>query len=342
MARPIWSGVITFGLVTVPVRLVAAVRDRPVRFHRLQRGTGDRVRDRRVNERTGERVGHEDVVRGYDPGDGAYVVAEPEELEGIAPGRAQVIEVRGFVGLDAVEPAYYGDAYYLVPGSEEHSGVYELLRTALRDSAKAGVATFVMHGREYLVALRAGADVLELHTLHRADEVRDPRRELPRPPGAGRPAGRELESARRLIDAMSVEWRPEDYADTYETKVRRLVRAKRRGEEVAAEAGPPEATDAADLEDALRSSVDRAARAGSRAGPPSGSGEGAEGAEAGDRAAGAEDDGGDDRLRVLSDMSKRDLYERATERNVPGRSRMNRRQLIRALGDGRPRRRTAS
>lgn len=332
MARPIWSGVITFGLVAVPVRLVAAVRDHSVRFHQLQRGTGDRVRNRRVNERTGERVEYDDIVKGYDLGDGEYVVLEPEELEEIAPGRSQVIEVGGFVGLDEVDPAYYGAAYYLAPGSEEYAGVYALLRTALRESAKAGIATFVMHGREYLVALRAGADVLELHTLHWADEVRDPRRELPRLPADEEAAGKELESARQLIDAMSMTWRPEDYEDTYEAKVRRLVRARQLGEEVAGEAEPPEATNVVDLEDALRRSIDRA---GSRGGPSS-SGRRRSGAGKG---AGGDGDGD---LRVLADMSKRDLYERATERDVPGRSRMNRQQLIRALGDGRPRGRRAS
>ncbi|RAJ69855.1 Ku protein [Streptomyces sp. Amel2xB2] len=326
MARPIWSGVITFGLVTVPVQLVAAAQDHSVRFRQLQRGTGDRVRDRRVNERTGERVDHDDIVKGYDLGDGEYVVVEPEELERIAPGRSQVIEVSGFVGLEEVEPAYFSRTYYLAPRGEEYARVYRLLCTALLETGKAGVATFVMHDREYLVALRARDDVLELHTLHWADEVRDPRRELPGLPAGELPVERELSSARRLIEAMSTEWRPEDYEDTYESRVRQLVEAKRRGEEVVAGEEPPEATNVVDLEDALRRSVDRASRP--RRAPGGGDRDGGNGAGGGDG-------------RSLADMSKRDLYERATERDVPGRSRMNRRQLIRALSDGH-RKRTAS
>ncbi|WP_314175334.1 non-homologous end joining protein Ku [Streptomyces winkii] len=323
MARPIWSGVITFGLVTVPVQLYAAVQDHAVHFHQLQRGTGDRVRNRRVNERTGKRVDYEDVVKGYDAGGGEYVVVEPEELAEIAPGRSQAIEISGFVDLEEVEPAFFSSTYYLAPRSDEYARVYRLLTTALAESGKAGVATFVMHAREYLVALRAQADVLELHTLHWADEVRDPRRELPRLPGRERAESKELRSARQLIDTMSVEWRPEEYEDSYERKVWQLVEAKRDGREVAAEEEPPPPTNVVDLEDALRRSVDqagsrresRASRSRPRSRPEAGDGS-----------------------RRLSELSKRDLYERATEQDVQGRSRMNRQQLIRALGEGRTRR----
>ncbi|SCK18895.1 Ku protein [Streptomyces sp. WMMB 322] len=338
MARPIWSGVITFGLVTVPVQLFAAVEDHTVHFRQLERGTGDRVRNRRVNERTGKRVDYDDIVKGYDLGDGEYVVVEPEELDEIAPGRSQVIEVSGFVDLDEVEPAFFSRTYYLAPRSDEYSNVYRLLRTALAESGKAGVATFVMHAREYLVALRAGDDVLELHTLHWADEVRDPERELPRLPARKQAGSRELQSAKQLIDAMSVDWSPEDYEDTYEKRVRRLVEAKRDGKEVAAGEEPPEATNVVDLEDALRRSVDRA---GSRKGPRERPGKGArtrsghgarkdagKAPRKGRSAAG----GGSGGARRLSELSRRDLYERATDRGLRGRSRMNRQELIRALG----------
>lgn len=324
MARPIWSGVITFGLVTVPVQLFAAVEDHAVHFHQLQRGTGDRVRNRRVNERTGKRVDYEEIVKGYDVGDGEYVVVEPEELEEIAPGRSQVIEVSGFVDLEEVEPAFFSRTYYLAPRSDEYSKVYRLLRTALAESGKAGVATFVMHAREYLVALRAGDDALELHTLHWADEVRDPEGELPRLPGREPAGSKELDSARQLIDAMAVDWRPEDYEDSYEKKVRRLVDAKRDGKEVVAEQEPPQGTNVVDLEDALRRSVDQA---GSRKG--SGKGPQKESRPAGRsrRRTGSGADGG----RGLSELSKRDLYERATDQGIQGRTRMNRQQLIQAL-----------
>jgi DNA end-binding protein Ku len=185
-----------------------------------------------------------------------------------------------------------------------------------------------MHAREYLVALRANDDVLELHTLHWADEVRDPERELPRLPGRQQPGSKELDSARQLIDAMAVDWRPEDYEDTYEKKVRRLVDAKRDGKEVVAEQEPPEGTNVVDLEDALRRSVDRA------------------GSEKASRKSSQKDsrragrsrqrsDSGGDSGRGLSELSKRDLYERASDQDIQGRTRMNRRQLIQALSDKR-------
>jgi DNA end-binding protein Ku len=323
MARPVWSGVMTFGLVTVPVQLFAAVEDHTVHFHQLERATGDRVRNRRVNERTGKGVEYQDIVKGYDVGDGEYVVVEPEELDGIAPGRSQVIEVSGFVDVEEVGPAYFSRTYYLAPGSEEYGQVCGLLRTALAESGKAGVATFVMHASEYLVALRAQDEVLALHTLHWPDEVRDPRRELPRLPGREQLKAEELQSARQLIDAMSIDWRPGDYEDTYEKKVHRLVEAKRDGAEVVGAEEVPGVTDVVDLEDALQRSV---ARAG--AGPRS------RRVRGGGRSRG----GGEERL---SELSKRDLFERATEHDIQGRSRMNRQQLVRALVADQ-RRRTAS
>ncbi|WP_308460717.1 Ku protein [Streptomyces sp. Ru72] len=216
MARAIWSGVLTFGLVTVPVQLFTATEDHTVHFHQLQRGTSDRVRYQRVNERTGKEVDCDDIVKGYDLGGGDYVIVEPDELDDIAPGKSQVIEITGFVDLDQVEPVYFDKTYYLAPKGEEYTKVYELLRAALEKENKTGIATFVMRGKQYLVALRAQEEVLVLHTLHWADEVRDPHQELPVLPGRGDVQGRELDTARQLIGALSIDWNPKDYHDTYE------------------------------------------------------------------------------------------------------------------------------
>ncbi len=363
MARPIWSGVITFGLVTVPVQLFAAVRDHTIHFHQLQRGTSDRVRNRRVNERTGKQVDYQDIVKGYDLGDGEYVVVEPEELDEIAPGKSQVIEVSGFADLEEVEPAYFDRTYYLAPRGEEYGKVYRLLRSALAETGKAGVATFVMHAKEYLVALRAQGEVLELHTLHWADEVRDPLEELPRLPERERTRGNELRSAKQLIDAMAIDWRPEDYEDTYEKKVRELVEAKHQGREVVSEEAPPEATNVVDLEEALRRSVDQAgtgrgSRGGKRAskgsgasrrgagaaGRGSGGGRGGSGRTGGSKAGGTGGRGRGGASRgskagsgkgpargELEGLSKQELYERAGELEIPGRSKMNRSELAEAV-----------
>jgi len=190
MARAIWTGVITFGLVTVPVGLFSATQDHTVHFHQLQRGTSDRIRNRRVNQRTGEEVGTGDIVKGYELAEGEYVVVEPDELDEIAPGRSQTVDITDFVDLDEIEPVYFDRTYYVAPRGKEYLKVYQLLRTALAEANMAGVATFVMRNKQYLTALRAEKDILVLQTPHWADEVRDPVKELPELPSAGRTGAR--------------------------------------------------------------------------------------------------------------------------------------------------------
>src|SRR3954469_16494153 len=155
MARAIWTGVITFGLATLPVGLFTATGDHTVHFHQLQRDTADRIRNRRVNERTGQEVQSEDIVKGYELSEGQYVVVEPDELDQIAPGRSQTIDITDFVDLADIEPVFFDRTYYVAPRGKEYTKVYELLRAALEESDKAGIATFVMRGKQYLTALRA-------------------------------------------------------------------------------------------------------------------------------------------------------------------------------------------
>jgi Ku protein len=164
MARTVWTGTLNFGLVTVPVGLYPATEDHTIHFHQLQRGTSDRIRYQRVNERTGREVDSKDIVKGYELAPGEYVVIEPEELDGISPGRSKTIDIVGFVDLDEVEPIYFDRTYYLGPRGEEYARVYALLRAALSESNRAGIATFTMRGKEYLAAVRAENDILALHT----------------------------------------------------------------------------------------------------------------------------------------------------------------------------------
>ncbi|MYW14432.1 Ku protein [Streptomyces sp. SID2955] len=265
MARPIWTGVLTFGLVTLPVGLYTSTEDHAVHFHQLQRGTTDRIRNKRVNERTGKEVGTDEIVKGYELDEGEYVVVEPEELEEIAPGRSKVIELAGFVDLHDVEPVHFARTYYVGPRGKEYDKVYELMRSALDRSDKAGIATLTMRGKEYLTALRAQPGVLVLHTLHWADEVRDPADVVPGLPRRAKSDSRELRTAEQLIDALTIGWDPRDYRDTYEDRVKRLVAAKHKGEEVAGEAEPPEATNVVDLMEVLSRSVEQSRSGGSGA-----------------------------------------------------------------------------
>ncbi|MEU9229403.1 Ku protein [Streptomyces massasporeus] len=342
MARAIWTGVVSFGLVSVPVGLYSATGDHTVHFHQLQRGTADRIRNRRVNERTGDEVGTGDIVKGYEVGEGEYVIVEPEELDEIAPGRSQTIDITDFVDLEKIEPVYFDRTYYLAPRGKEYTKVYELLRAALARSNRVGVATFVMRGKQYLTALRAEDKVLVLQTLHWADEVRDPRKELPELPSGRAGKGKELDMALQLIDSLEGPWDPTRYRDTYQEKVRELVKAKAEGQEVAAAEEAPAATNVVDLMQALQGSIDQA-----RGGPRKSTGQKSKRSEparekarkpaarkAPPKASRASADSRNQRgaaKRELRQLSKTELYQRATEQDVPGRSKMSRDELVDAL-----------
>jgi DNA end-binding protein Ku len=263
MPRAIWTGSITFGLVTVPVGLFSATDDHSVHFHQYQRGTTDRIRNRRVNENTGEEVSYGDVVKGYDADDGRIVILEPGELDEIAPGRSRSIDVEAFVDLDEIDPIYFQKTYWLAPAKEENAKVYALLASAMASTNRAAIATFVMRGKQYLAAVRAQDEgrVLALETLNYADEVRRPSDSLDHLPEAGPQEGKELDMARTLIESMSAPWRPEDYRDTYTDQVKQLIEDKLAGNEVVAAQAAPEATEVTDLLEALRRSVE--ARQGS-------------------------------------------------------------------------------
>ncbi|MEV5147358.1 Ku protein [Streptomyces sp. NPDC052727] len=334
MARPIWTGVLTFGLVTLPVGLYTATEDHTVHFHQLQRGTSDRIRNKRVNERTGKEVSTDRIVKGYELDEGEYVVVEPEELEEIAPGRSKVIDLAGFVDLHEVEPVFFDRTYYVGPRGKEYMKVYELMRAALDRADKAGIATLTMRGKEYLTALRAQPAVLVLHTLHWADEVRDPADVVDLlPERHTRADSKELRTAGQLIDALTIDWDPREYRDTYEERVERLVEAKRKGEQIVGEPEPPEATNVIDLMEALSRSVEQSRSRGRKAGggTPAGRKRPTRGKPA-ERATRTKQARRPETTGDLASLSKAELYERAGAAGVPGRSKMNREQLIEALG----------
>lgn len=342
MARAIWSGSITFGLVTVPVGLFSATEDHSVHFHQYQRGTTDRIRNKRVNERTGEEVPYSDIVKGFDAQDGQVVVIEPRELEEIAPGRSRSIDVLAFVDLDEIDPIYFQKTYWLAPAKEENAKVYALLASAMADTNRVAIATFVMRSKQYLAAVRAHEDgrALALETLNYADEVRDPAESLDHLPERGPSSGKELDMARTLIESMSAPWRPEDYRDTYTDQVNELIEAKLAGNEVMVAEKAPEATEVTDLLEALRRSVEARQGGGSPGGGSAKSAEksaekasGKSAGKSAEKASKSNDDEatGDD----LSELSKDELLTMARELKVSGRSTMNRDQLASAVADAR-------
>lgn len=350
MARAIWTGVIIFGLVSVPVGLFTATEDHTVHFHQLQRDTSDRIRNRRVNERTGDEVAGEDIVKGFETSDGENVVVEPDELDEIAPGRSQMIDITDFVDLDEIEPVYFDRTYYLAPRGKEYTKVYELLRAALAEAGKVGIATFVMRGKQYLTALRAEDKVLVLQTLHWADEVRDPRQELPELPSGRAGKGKELDMALQLVGALSGPWEPSRYHDTYQEKVRELVQAKAEGQEIAPAEEAPTATNVVDLMTVLQGSIDQPRGGGEterapqpkkpslarktartttgKRGKKTAAGKAPpKSARASTTTRGRRGTGKSE----LRELSKTELYERATGHDIAGRSKMSREELIDAL-----------
>jgi DNA end-binding protein Ku len=257
VARSIWTGVISFGLVSVPVGLYSATEDHDVGFHQFEKGTSDRVRNKRVNERTGKEVAYADIVKGAEvSGDDQYVIIEPDELDAIAPGRSRTLDVSTFVDLREIDPVYYARSYYLAPAGDGAEKTYALLRKAMATAGRAAIGTFVMRGKEYLAAIRPQEDVLVLQTLYFADEVRDPAKELPTLPKAASFRSGELKMANELIDAMAGPWDPTDYHDTYTEKVKKLIKDKEKGREIVTEEQPPAPTNVTDLMEMLRRSVE--------------------------------------------------------------------------------------
>lgn len=255
MARAIWSGSINFGLVSIPVGLYSATDDHTIHFHQFQRGTADRIRYQRINERTGKEVDYADIVKGADVGGGDYVIVEPDELDAIAPGRSRSIDITSFVDLDEIDPVHFQKTYWLAPTGEQYTRPYALLLEAMARTNRAGIATFVMRGKEYLTAIRPDDGVLALQTLFFADEIRKPADELDNLPSRAPAGGKELDMAKTLIESMSGPWHPQDYHDTYTERVERLIDDKRRGREIVTEAEPPEPTEMSDLLEALQRSI---------------------------------------------------------------------------------------
>jgi DNA end-binding protein Ku len=336
MARPIWTGALSFGLVNVPVGVYSATDDKTIHFNQLERGTSDRVRNKRVNERTGEEVAFDAIVKGYDLGGGRYVIIEPEELEAVEPGRSKTIDITDFVDLDDIDPVFYKSTYYLAPQGAGAERAYALLRHAMSETKKVGIATFVMRGKQHLVAIRPDKRVLALETMYFADEVRDPVAELDTLPGDDQDfKGRELDTAKLLVDSMTTPWEPESYTDTYRVAVEELLDRKSRGEVVTSTGPVNEPAPVVDLMEALRRSVEaaRTKRAGGGGESDSDGSEKSTPTTAGSRARAGKSSSEQSHRRPAgtSTASKADLVERAAELKIAGRSKMTRAELEAAV-----------
>ena len=232
MARAIWTGSVSFGLVNVPVGLYSATEDHDVHFHQFEKGTTARVRNQRVNEKTGDEVAYKDVVKGAELSDGGYVMITQEELESVEPTKSRTIDISDFVDAAEIDPIYYQKSYYLAPSDDSAKKAYTLLVKAMDDAQRIGVATFVMRGKQYLCAIRPSGNVLVLETMYFADEVRDPAQELDQLPTRSKVGGKDLKTAVNLVKAMTTPWDPKNYRDTYTERVEKLIQAKKKDREI--------------------------------------------------------------------------------------------------------------
>ena len=257
MPRAIWTGAISFGLVTVPVRLYSAVNRKTVRFNQLDASDNGRIAQKRINPRTGEEVPYERIVKGYAVAPDSYVVITNEELDALEPEKTRTIDIEDFVDLSEIDPIFYDHPYYLAPGPGG-AKPYRLLLDAMRETGKVAIARVVIRSKESLVAIRPGGDVLELSTMLFADEVADPARidDLPDPDDV-KTTKKELAIAKQLVESLAGPFEPEKYQDEYREQVLALIERKAAGEEIAVQEAPEvKPTEVPDLMSALRASLD--------------------------------------------------------------------------------------
>jgi DNA end-binding protein Ku len=255
MARAIWSGAISFGLVNVPVKLYSATSPKTVRFHQLSSKTGARIRQKRVDPSTDEEVPYEEIVKGYEITPDHYVLIDPEELDALDPKATRTIDIEEFVDLDEIDPIYYDHSYYLAP-TAGGAKAYRLLLDAMRESGKVGIGRVVLRSKQQLAALRPTGNVLTLTTMLFGDEVLPPDRldELDSVAEA-EASERELKMAEQLIESLSGEFDPSKFRDEYRERVLKLIERKAAGEEIAVQPQAEEPAVAPDLMAALEASL---------------------------------------------------------------------------------------
>ncbi|HEY0565577.1 MAG TPA: Ku protein [Terriglobales bacterium] len=254
MASSVWTGYLTFGLISMPVRLFSGARGTRISFHMLHRKDHARVKQQYICPEDGEVMDRSnDIVKGYEFRKGEYVIIEPEELKKIEPKTAKAMEILEFVRQDEIDPVYFESSYYLMP-EEAGRRPYALLTKAMKDAKYVGVAKLTMHNREYTVFLRPteGGGIM-LHTMYYEEEVREVE-------GFGESANvdvkeAEVKVAHQLIDALAADWDPSKYHDTFEENVKKLIEARIEGKEVTPIDKPRKPAPVVDLMAALKESL---------------------------------------------------------------------------------------
>jgi DNA end-binding protein Ku len=261
--RPTWSGMISFGLVNIPVGLYTATEDHEISFHLLHKEDNGRIKNQRECTKCGKAVEYDDLVRGFEYEKGHYLTLSDEDLKAVTPKTSEGIDIMDFVDVSEIDPIYFDKPYYIAP--DKKSGkAYALLLQALKVSNKVGIANLVMRTKEHLAAVQAHDDILILYTLHFADEIRS-HSELPR--GESEVGERELGMAKMLIDNMTGHFEPEKYKDTYTEQMTEMINKKLAGEDIKIEDKQVEATNVIDLMEFLKASIEKTERSDKKASP---------------------------------------------------------------------------
>ncbi len=263
MARPVWSGTISFGLVAIPVKLFHAVRRQSVSFNQLDERNMARIRYRKVNAETGEEVGDDHIVKGYEISKGRYVLVDPDELEPFMPVATKSVDLEEFVDLADIDPVYFDTAYHLAPDGPPKP--YVLLARAMEASGKVAIGRFVMRNKQYTAAIRAEEGRLVMSTLAYADEVIDPA-DIDELQGleAIEVNDKEVAMAESLVASLAAEFAPEKYHDEYREEVMALIQMKADGEEFEVPELAAEKPKVVDIMAALEASVAAAKEARTR------------------------------------------------------------------------------
>ena len=269
MARAIWSGSISFGLVNVPVKLYSAVHSKNLQFHQFD-PKGNRVKNKRVSEKSGREGDYSEIVKGYEVKKGQYVMVDPSELDAYKPESTKTIEISDFVDLDEIDPIYYENTYYLAPDGKAAEKPYRLLLESMEKKGKAAIGKVVIRTKQYLAAIRPLDGVLALSTMRFADEVVPTSEVKNGSSGKGASvSSREIDMASQIIDSLTSKWDPSQYHDTYREQVLGLLKKKAQGKEIVVDEPEEEQGQVLDLMEALEASLAEAkkgARSGSRTG----------------------------------------------------------------------------
>lgn len=311
MPRSLWTGSLSFGLVNVPVQLISGVRDLDLHFRQLHERDNTPIDVQRWCSEEQVEVPYEEITRSYEFEDGDTVIVSEEELDALEPQRTRTIDIERFVDLADVDPIFFDHPYLVAPAAEDEGALraYRLLLEVMSRTERAALGRFVMRTKEYLAIVRARDGVLALTTMLFHDEVR-PVEEIEA--AADVSADEEhVRAAVRLVEGMTVDWRPERYSDCYRVRLEKIVARKRKGSTIRLPKEVEEPSPVPDLMAALRESL-RAAR---EQAPPQRGGAG--------RGSGA----------TLRRLTRDELYERARSRDIPGRSSMTKDELVEVLSD---------